>query len=263
MNPEPLHSADRDARVEELLLAGLDHYFAGQYDLAINVWTRVLFLDRGHARARAYIERARGAIAERQREADELVHRGAEAIDQGDPNRARELLTSAVDRGTRSEEALALLQRLDRIEAASAMSVSARADRIAPEAPAPGEQTDRRFAWVFSGVLLGLIAAATILLWAVGAGLHLGNTADTTATVPRAELPLPVPSTSDIAIARARSLAANGRLHDALAALESVRPEHPSRGDADALRAEIQKTLLDAARGTRRAPETPSAGSTR
>jgi hypothetical protein len=46
---------DRDARVEELLLGGLDHYFAGHYDLAINVWTRVLFLDRGHARARAYI----------------------------------------------------------------------------------------------------------------------------------------------------------------------------------------------------------------
>ena len=68
---------DRDARVEELLLAGLDHYFAGQHELAISVWTRVLFLDRGHARARAYIERARSAIAERQREGEELLHTGA------------------------------------------------------------------------------------------------------------------------------------------------------------------------------------------
>ena len=56
---------ERDARVEELLLAGLDHYFAGQHELAISVWTRVLFLDRGHARAKAYIDRARSAIAER------------------------------------------------------------------------------------------------------------------------------------------------------------------------------------------------------
>ena len=47
---------ERDARVEDLLLAGLDHYFAGQHELAISVWTRVLFLDRGHARARAYID---------------------------------------------------------------------------------------------------------------------------------------------------------------------------------------------------------------
>ena len=59
---------ERDARVEDLLLAGLDHYFVGQHELAISVWTRVLFLDRGHARARAYIDRARSAIAERQRE---------------------------------------------------------------------------------------------------------------------------------------------------------------------------------------------------
>ncbi len=65
---------ERDARVEDLLLTGLDHYFAGQHELAISVWTRVLFLDRGHARARAYIDRARSAIAERQREGEELVH---------------------------------------------------------------------------------------------------------------------------------------------------------------------------------------------
>ena len=52
---------DREARIEELLVLGLDHYFSEQHELAINVWTRVLFFDRGHARARAYIERARSA----------------------------------------------------------------------------------------------------------------------------------------------------------------------------------------------------------
>ena len=70
---------ERDARVESLLIAGLDHYFAGQHELAISVWTRVLFLDRGHARAKAYIDRARSAIAERQREGDELVQAGVAA----------------------------------------------------------------------------------------------------------------------------------------------------------------------------------------
>src|SRR5918997_2673718 len=100
---------DREARVEDLLLAGLDHYFAGQYELAINVWTRVLFIDRGHARARAYIERARGALSERQREAEELLHSGAAAFDRGDAEAARRLLTLAVERGAGNEEALALL----------------------------------------------------------------------------------------------------------------------------------------------------------
>src|SRR5439155_16571767 len=55
----PGAEADRDAKIEQLLLVGLDHYFAAQFDQAINVWTRALFLDRSHARARAYIERAR------------------------------------------------------------------------------------------------------------------------------------------------------------------------------------------------------------
>src|SRR5690349_24594171 len=83
---------ERDARIEELLLAGLDHYFSEQHELAINVWTRVLFIDRGHARARAYIERARSAVAERQRKGDELLHTGSEAFDRGDAEGARRLV---------------------------------------------------------------------------------------------------------------------------------------------------------------------------
>src|SRR5919108_4367533 len=90
---------DRDARIEALLVAGLDHYFAGQHELAISVWTRVLFLDRGHARAKAYIDRARSAMAERQREGDELLHTGVAALDRGDAGTARDLLTSAIERG--------------------------------------------------------------------------------------------------------------------------------------------------------------------
>src|SRR5258708_23166266 len=105
---------ERESRIEELLLAGLDHYFSGQHELAISVWTRVLFLDRSHARARAYIERARGAIAERQREGEELLQTGAAAFSRGDTEDARRLLTSAVERGVSPEEALALLERLAR-----------------------------------------------------------------------------------------------------------------------------------------------------
>src|ERR1700722_14628742 len=74
---------DRDAKIEQLLLVGLDHYFASRYELAINVWTRALFLDRSHARARAYIDRARSAQAERQRESEELLQNGIAAFQRG------------------------------------------------------------------------------------------------------------------------------------------------------------------------------------
>src|SRR5580765_1007904 len=98
----PLNAAsgvERDARIEQLLLAGLDHYFASQYEQAINIWTRALFFDRNHARARAYIERARRAQAERQRESEELLHNGTNAYRNGDVKEARRLLQAALDAG--------------------------------------------------------------------------------------------------------------------------------------------------------------------
>src|SRR3954447_15506710 len=93
---EPAAEADQDAKIEQLLLSGLDHYFAGQYEQAINVWTRALFLDRSHLRARAYIERARSAQAERQRESEALLHDGVAAVKRGDSLEARRLLDAAM-----------------------------------------------------------------------------------------------------------------------------------------------------------------------
>ncbi len=59
-----------------------------------------------------------------------------------------------------------------------------------------------------------------------------------------AERPLPIPRRAETAIARARALAAGGRLHDALLALDAVRTTDPLRPEADRLRAEIQQQLL-------------------
>src|SRR5881392_208939 len=106
--PDAASEADRDAKVEQLLLVGLDHYFAAQYEHAINVWTRVLFFDRSHARARAYIERARSALAERDRQSEELLQSGAVARDHGQEPEARRLL-QAVDGGARADEQHPLL----------------------------------------------------------------------------------------------------------------------------------------------------------
>src|SRR5215218_9846749 len=114
--PEPTSRAEREAKIEQLLLAGLDHYFAAQYDQAINVWTRALFLDRTHARARAYIERARSAQSERQRESEALLHDGVAAVRRGDSSEARRLLDAAMSQGDASDEVLALLDRVERLE---------------------------------------------------------------------------------------------------------------------------------------------------
>src|SRR5437764_4796827 len=114
--PDGAADADRDAKIEQLLLAGLDHYFAAQYEQAVNVWTRALFLDRSHARARAYIERARSALAERQRQSEELLQTGVAAFQRGDGDEARRLLQAAIDAGAPPEDALAFLERLNRLD---------------------------------------------------------------------------------------------------------------------------------------------------
>ena len=240
---------DRNARIEELLLAGLDHYFAGQYELAINVWTRVLFFDRAHATARAYIERARSAVAERQREGDELFHSGAAALSRGDRAAARQLLTSAVERGASGEEALALLHRLDRIEAAShAVAPRTGSDRSnlqhrteSVDLPA---RRDSRLAWVAGGVFAGILIAAIAggYLWIVADPFDFDPA--TVSLPPLMEEPLPVPAPCEIRLMRARDLSSRGQLHDALNLLEGGDPDERHRAGFDELRAAIQRQLL-------------------
>lgn len=258
----PESERDREARLEELLLSGLDHYFAGQHELAINVWTRALFIDRGHARARAYIERARGAIAERQREAEELIHTGAAAFQRGEPDIARRLLRSAVENGAATDEVLALLERLDRLEAATGPQDTRVPRRETPRLPAIESDAGRRdrswLGWVAAGVVLGLAGAAVVIgiLWTRGQQwLPLsGSTVGSSARV--REEPLPIPSASDVSIARAQAQFDRGHLHEALLALDAIGPGDPLSAEADQLKATIQLKLLEAARSGRSTPAT-------
>jgi tetratricopeptide (TPR) repeat protein len=240
-----------ESRIEELLLAGLDHYFSGQHELAISVWTRVLFLDRSHARARAYIERARGAIAERQREGEELLQTGTAAFQRGDAEGARRLLTSAVERGAQPDEALAILDRLARLTPAS----RAHADGVfTPPRPAAGgseaavgERRGIRAATLLLVLAIGLASGVLVMIaWSSGVFPWSPWPASAAAVSPPS--PLPVPSASEVSLARARAWAGIGRLRDALTALDAIRPGDPLRPQADELLAKIQQQLLAAAR---------------
>ena len=240
---------ERHARIEELLLDGLDHYFAGRHELAISIWTRVLFLDRSHGKARAYIDRARGALAERQREADELLHSGAAALHRGDRSTARQLLTSA-DRVSASGEAAALLHRLDRLEA----TVPNGGLHPGAEARRPAEYVDvapprdARLAWVITGIVTGVMLAVLGggYLWLVADRFDLAAARTATPVVHPA--PLPMPTTCEIRLARARMLLGERRLHEALAQLEAGDPDDLHGASFDELRATIQRQLITTAR---------------
>lgn len=246
---------DRDAKVDELLLAGLEHYFAGRHHEAVNVWERVLFLDRGHARARAYIERARGAMAERQRKTDELVHEGMAALKRGDNPAARQLLETAVEHGDGHDMARAYLERLDRLTAPGTSASHARYGTSHPTPPAPLTRSRYQGAprpvralpililavlvviAVFAAASLDLFKPLIDLAWTKPAA---SNTVSVTPDV------LPVPSGSDLTLARARELLAAGKLKAALGVLDGVADADPRAPDVQRLRAEIQQALLQA-----------------
>jgi hypothetical protein len=207
---------DRDAKIEQLLLAGLDHYFAAQYEHAITVWTRVLFLDRTHARARAYIERARSAQAERQRELEERAATQSAAADVLRPDVALAGERTRLDRAT---------------------------PRVEPSARSKVRGTSASIA---AAVVLMLAGFAAINRWAPqqwAAWRGVLQTGPRTA-LPVARDALIVPRRAELSLERARSLTAEGHLRDALTILETVRPTDPERAEADRLRADIQRQLL-------------------
>ncbi len=252
----PLSEADRAARIEQLLLSGLDHYFGGNYEQAINVWTRVAFLERGHGRARAYIERARSALAERQRESEELTHTGIAAYETGDLQTARELLTRAVEHGGTNDTALLILQRLNRLDVISPPAQS-------PEAVPKGSRGSRREqprAPRAASSWLATIAACVIVIGFVGVAALAARSwlVELPVTAPqggpaRAEA-LPIVRVSDTRITRARELVTSGHPHDALTVLTEIDIADPLRAEADRLTADIQRGLLESANV---APGTP------
>jgi tetratricopeptide (TPR) repeat protein len=239
-----LSEADRAARIEELLLSGLDQYFGGHYEQAINIWTRVAFLERGHGRARAYIERARDALAEKQRECDELLHTGVAAYHAGDLDTARDLLTRAVEAGGPNETALLFLQRVSRARTAPEVP---RAESAGGWRRRDGRGTEpgtSRGGWLVSIVATVVVAgiivfgALAVRSWIVE--LPVGG--PSVEAVARESLP--VVRGAEMRIAQARALYSRGQSRDALRVLSEVDVADPLRGDADRLTADIQRGLL-------------------
>jgi hypothetical protein len=220
---------DQAARIDQLLTAGLDEYFAGRYDGAVQVWSRVFFLDRANARARAYIERARSAVAERQRVAEATaaaaadLHRGW-----GDEARPAELRPVA-DPGV--------------------LVVSgALAARLAPPQPAPDvDRVDRRDAGptatqrakMAHGLL---VAAAGVLLFVAGYTVAARDRIfEIVSGVSSRRAPAANARASEVALHDARQAFAARRYDDARRALARIPAGDPLRPDADALVAQIQR----------------------
>jgi hypothetical protein len=114
--------------------------------------------------------------------------------------------------------------------------------------------------WIAAGAVLGVAAVAIIIavLWARGEEwLPLGGVSTAGAAVRASDEPLPVPSASDVWLARASAQYAKGHLHEALVALDAIGPGDALAAEADKLRATIQGQLLAADRAGASGPARP------
>lgn len=244
-----------DARIEQLLVAGLDHYFAGDFESAINLWTRVLFLDRHHDRARAYIERARSAQAERQRQTEALVHQGLDAFHRGEVEHARVLLSDALDRGASHDLTLGVLDRIERLGVASGRELEpvgiGRPVRTATIVRPAGASAQTRISparfWGLTLALLIVLGGASWWIWNTRGWPALWPAQAAAArmtAIPEVNAPLPVPSAAETYMRRGQHLFETGKLRDALAEFDRVPAGDPLRASADEMRARIQRELL-------------------
>lgn len=235
----------QESRVEHLLVEGLDRYFLGHYEDAIHLWTRVLFLDRSHASARAYIDRARGAILERQRRSEESLQHVTALLDQGRPVEARTHLQQATAALGEDERTAALRLRLERLERVFAGGPRIRA-AAEPAVVRWGSWLSERVtmrAWLAAAVVVVMVS----LLASNGVRARLGVAGGLAVPAPTLSPgPAPVLGHAEVALVRARALYARGRLAEALDVLGRAEFEQIARDESDRLRVDIQRLLLAA-----------------
>ncbi len=105
--------AQGDDRIAELLAEGQRASDAGDYQGAIDAWSRIFLIDVDHEEAARRIEEARRRKAEHEREVEEIFHEGIDALEAGDQETARERFERVVEAQPNHLAAREYLQRMD------------------------------------------------------------------------------------------------------------------------------------------------------
>jgi FimV-like protein len=202
---------------------------AGRGLEAADILGRILLLDPGRDDVVQALERAQATLAEERRRMEGRLDDARRAIEDGDPETARDLLDQVVSRGGDRDRAHALLDRLDdrtgRIDASAPRQWAELAPEDRPHrlrSPLPRQ--------VFVAVWTLVIVTATVGLafsWEQLVGSLVRNPAPTSSSLaPSGRLPRP--RAGDEALAEARRLLERGDPATALEILDGVSPEEPA-----------------------------------
>ncbi|MEM9596969.1 MAG: hypothetical protein AAGD06_22045 [Acidobacteriota bacterium] len=117
-------------RIQELLAEGRGLFDNGEFQGAIDVWSRIFLIDIEHGEASKLIEEARERKAELERQAEEVFHSAADQVEAGDLDAAKASLAKVLE--LQPGHSLAR-DYLDQLEAGK-VPVIQRSDASEPEA---------------------------------------------------------------------------------------------------------------------------------
>jgi len=238
--PGEAESEDAPARIRALLKQGQENFDRGDFQAAIDTWSRIYLIDAQHKEAEKRIEEARHKREEVERLADHKFHDAYDAFEKGDAEGARGLCEEVLKLQPQHLAAHDLLQRL---------ATPAAPPPTPGAAPAGGEEDLFRDDFVPAGIAPA--AGATPTLSPDSPGVAQARAAEYAASARRVALPsIPLPwlgvgvgvllvvivagfllrgkvfsgggSDATEALAEAEELAKRGQLQEAIRLLQSL-----------------------------------------
>lgn len=258
-------SAEEQSKISKYLQEGDQAFDSGDFQKAIDLWSRIFLIDVTNEEASVRIEKARARRLETDRKVEELIAVGARSLERGDREGAKAKFEEALKLDPTNSSASEYLEQIAS-GAVPAAAAPAAAPGRAPGGPAkpPGEDL---FAEEFGApsaqsseslvpptpsasraraaavaveekkerpkmMMVGIIAAAILVLaaggWLVFSKLGGGGGGfDARSTA--------------AAFAEAQTLAGQGQIDRAIALLSAIKPEDPQYERALALIADLQK----------------------
>lgn len=125
---DELFTDDGPARIEGLLQQGQAEFDRGDFQAAIDTWSRIYLIDAHHPEVERRVEQARRRREEVERQAEHLFYEARDAFDQEQWDEARELCRRVLELQPQHVEAHDLLARID--------------TPAAPPPPAPPSELD-------------------------------------------------------------------------------------------------------------------------
>lgn len=140
LDAEPAARLDSESeqRIDDLLREGQESFEDGQYQTAIDAWSRIFLIDIDHAEASRRIELARKLKAEVERQTEEAFHEGITRLESGDQEKATAAFNKVLEM---QPNHMGARDYLDKIESGDLTAKRTEAPDLTPvdQTPAPSE----------------------------------------------------------------------------------------------------------------------------